>query len=203
MTTMTGALTLGGVPTLANLIGVTGSDSLLRTINTDMNNNDFFGGINDLLAGARAKFVENIVRPIQMIGDTVRHITGMLDYDEKFIPITDADLLLKIPACMHDCILQYAPVKKLFDEGRIFGFGHSYVPDGDPFGRLIKNGTVEDVLEAIDDNGDVEFEYEFSSLDPDLSFAELESIEESRKYIDWVLENTDIDFTDPVPNVRG
>jgi len=149
-------------------------------------------------------FVTNVVQPLRNIGMSLKRITGMLDYDEKYIPLTDADMLTKIPICMQDCIMQYAPVKKLFDQGRIFGFGYEYVPEEDPYGRLIKNGTIDNVLEAIDKDGMVEFEWEFCSLDPDLSYEEIDSIEQSRKYIDWVLENTDIDFTDHViGNSRG
>ena len=201
---MTGALTLGGVPTLASLIGTSGEAPLLRSINMDMNNNDFFGGVNDLMARSRDAFVTNIVRPIQMIGNSIKNMTNFFDYDEKYIPITSEDLLTKIPVCMQDSILRYEPVRKLFDSGRIFGFGHTAIVDGDPYGRLISNGFVEDVFEAMDDKCEFEFKYEWHSTDPDLSEEEIESIDETRRYLDWVLRNTDIDFTDPVPgNSRG
>ena len=195
-------LTLNAVPDVGDLFGSSGSDSLLRQINEGMQGSNFFGGTTDYLAKARSVFVENIIQPIRDIGNTLRNIINITEYDDRIISITEEDMLKCIPTSMHMPILTYAPVKKLFDEGRIFGFGYDYVPEEDTYGRLINNGTVEHVLDVISDEGEITFNYEFKGSDPDLSFDELQSIRETREFIDWILDNTDYDPTD-YSNRRG
>lgn len=199
---MNGALTFNAVPTLASLVGTVGTTNLLSTINTELNNSDFFGSINDLMSRARESFVTNIIQPIRAVGNTVKNLVNIVDYDERYIPITNEELMQRVPACMFEPILFYKPIRKMFNEGRIFGFGYEYVPTEDCYERLINNGNVEDVRAAMDKEQFVEFKYEFQSDDPDLTFDELESIRETREYIDWVLEHTDYDPTD-YPNTRG
>lgn len=195
-------MSLGGVPSLGMLTGVHGSESLLKTINSDMNNSNFFGSIDDIMAKGREMFIQNVIQPIRAIGNTVRNLVGMLDYDEKIIPINSEELLGKIPACMHDPIMRFAPVRKLFDQGRIFGFGWDHIPEEDIYARIINNGYVPDIAEAVDKNGEFEFKYEWHSTDPVLSFEEIESIEETRNYLEKFLEETDFDPTD-YPNFKG
>lgn len=195
-------IALNAIPTMGQLVGTIGSEPMIRDINDEMHNSNFFNNIGDILSKGRQFFIENITQPIRMIGNTIKDIVGRFDVDEQYITISSEKDLRSIPSCMQLPILQFDPVRKLFDSGRIFGFGHSFIPEGDPYGRLIKNGTVDDVLEAVDDDGYITFKYEFNSTDPELSFDELESIEESRLYIEKYLEERDIDFTDPVPNTK-
>lgn len=195
-------LTLNAVPNIGDLFGSSGSDALLRQINNEMQGSNFFGGTTDYLAKARSMFVENIIQPIRDIGNTLRNIINITEYDDRVIAITEEEMLKCIPTSMHMPILTYAPMKKLFDEGRIFGFGYEYVPEEDVYGRLISNGTVEHVLDNISDEGEIIFNYEFRGDDPELSFDELQSIRETREFIDWILENTDYDPTD-YDNRRG
>ena len=196
-------ITLGGMAGLGSLVGTIGNDSLLRSINDELHNSDFFNSVGDMLSKGREMFVNNIVRPIQLIGDAVKNIVGRFEVDERFVAVTSEDLLRKVPTCMQECFLQYAPIRKLFDEGRIFGFGWTAVPEGDAYGRLINNGTVNNVLEAMDENDEVDFEWTFKSTDPNLSYEELEDIEETRRYIEKLLAETEIDPTDPFLNDRG
>ena len=199
---MSVALSLGGIPTLAALTGSSaGSASLLQTINNELNSG-FFGGMNDILSRGREFFIQNVTQPVRETFNTLKNAIGVMARDESYIPLRTEEDLQYIPTVMYDPILRYKPIKKLFDEGRIFGFGWDYVPDDDIYGRLINNGTVNNVQEAMDDEGYFELKYHFESTDPDLSFEELESIEESRRYLDKILAETTLDPTD-YPNDRG
>lgn len=197
-----GVIQCNGIPSLGNLIGTSGSDNLLKTINNEMRNSDFFGSINDIMQTGRQMFVANFVEPIRSIGNTIKNVIGMTNREDEYISITSSDMLRSIPTCMHLPILMYKPVRKLFDDGRIFGFGHQTIPDEDPYGRLIKNGTIDDLAEAMDDNGIVEFSYEFKSTDPDLTFDQLESIRETREFLEEFLRTNDEDPTD-YPNTKA
>lgn len=193
---------LGANPSLSSIIGSVGTDSLLKTINTELNNSNFFGSIDDIISKGRTMFIENHIRPIQTIGNTLKNVVDMMEYDDTYRDITCEEDLKSIPSCMHDSILRYKPVKKLFDQSRIFGFGWDYVPEEDCYGRLINNGTVEDVREAMNGKGEYELTYHFESTDPDLSFEELESIRVTREYIQKVLDTTNFDPTD-YPNNKA
>jgi hypothetical protein len=199
---MTGAIVMGVTPSLGSLVGSAGTDSLLQQINRDLGGSNFFGSVNDIISQGRSMFITNVVQPFKAIGNTFKNLVGLMDQDETFISIQSEEQLKSIPMCMHDSIMRYAPVKKLFDQGRIFGFGWDYVPEDDIYDRLIENGHVKNIQEAMDEEGYVEFKYHFVSTDPDLSFDDLENIRESREYIDHILNETDLDPTD-YPNSRG
>jgi hypothetical protein len=189
-------LNIGFMPSLGQLSGTVGADSLISQINAELGNSSFFGSIDDIINKGREMFISNRIEPYRIIGNTIKNIVGVFQNEDKIIPITDEDRLRAIPSSMHLPILQYAPIRKLFDEGRIFGFGHTLIPNGDVYGRLIRNGWIPDVLEVISDSGEFDVEWCFKSTDPDLSDEELSSIRKTREYLDYILENTQGDPTD-------
>lgn len=189
-------LHLSATPGISSFIGTMGTDALLSEINGRLKNSNFFGSIDDIMSKGRELFIKNHTAPIRQAYYTVRNTVGMFVREDEYRAIECEKDLEAIPSCMHDCIMRYKPIKKLFDQSRIFGFGWDYVPEEDCYGRLLSNGNVEDVLEAMDDQGEFELVYEYKSTDPDLSDEELEAIQATRNYIDWVLENTQYDPTD-------
>lgn len=195
-------ISMSGIPSLGMLSGTIGTDSLISQINMELGNSDFFGSINDIVNKGRELFIRNRIEPFRIIGNTIKNIVGVFSNEDVIIPITDEDRLRAIPSAMHLPILQYAPIRKLFLQGRAFGFGHNAIPVGDPYSRLIKNGWVPDALEAMNKDDEIEVNWGFCSTDPELSEEELDHIRKTRDYLDWVLENTDGDPTD-WPNSRG
>jgi len=195
-------LTFGVVPTAGSLFGTLAPMELLSQINMDLSNSGFFNSIDDRLSECRQAFITNVVEPVRTIGNTALNIIGSVLGGNRIIPITEEDMLRTIPTCMHMPILQYAPMKKLFDQGRIFGFGYDFVPEEDPYGRLINNGTCEDVLASLDENDEITLTWEWRSDDPDLSFEEIDAIEETRNFIDRFLAESNMDPTD-YGNLRG
>lgn len=195
------AISLNVCPGLSSFIGSAGTDALLADINKDLSNNQFFGSIDDIMSVGRQMFITNNIEPIRASENSIKNLVGMFEYNDVYRDITTEEDLQHIPACMHDSILRYKPVKKLFDEARIFGFGWDHVPEEDCYGRLIQNGFVEDVEAVMNTKGEFDLEYSFKSDDPELSFEELECIRVTREYIDYILNETDIDPTD-APNLR-
>lgn len=191
---------VGAVPTLGAIAGTIGTNELLDRINKDLNSG-FFSSIDDIFAKGREMFINNRIIPIRQIGNTIKNAIGIGNNNDVMIPITSEDRLKSIPTCMHLPILTYKPIRKLFNEGRIFGFGYEYIPEEDVYGRLIDNGKIDDLAEAMDDDGYVKFSWEFYGDDPELTYEQQEIIEESRAYIDKVLKETDFDPTD-YPNIR-
>ncbi len=196
-------ISLNMCPSLGGLVGTSLSRDHLQQLNSELGNSNYFGSINDILKDSRDIFVKNIIAPIRNLGNTIKNAINGVISTNSYIPITSEDQLSDIPSCMHMPILQYAPIRKLFDQGRIFGFGYEFIPTHDTYGRLINNGRVEDVASAMDKDGAVEFSWEWRSDDPDLTFEDMDSIEETRDYIDHILDNTNIDPTDYLGEPRG
>ncbi len=196
-------LEFGSIPSYAALTGtMVGSDSFLSKINADLDRSNFFGSVRDSMYQCQQAFVQNWVQPIKSTVITAMNLIGIVNKEDTFIIIDREELLGGIPLCMHDPIMRYEPVRKLFEDGRIFGFGWDYVPEDDIYKRLIDNGNCDDVAEAMNDDSEFSLRYEFLSTDPDLDFDQLEAIRETREYIDQVLERTNLDPTD-YPNDRG
>ena len=190
------------VPTLGSLIGACGSDDLLSQINSELGGSNFFNTVDDILSKGRQMFVNNFVEPIRQLGKTIKNqITGFSVAD-KFVSLETEEQFRFVPTCMFEPILAYQPVKELFDQGRIFGFGYECAPQENLYLRLINNGMVEDIAESMDEEGWVDFEYHFKSTDPDLDVEELDCIQDTYNYLDKMLRDTDFDPTD-YPNTRG
>ena len=194
--------TVMGTPSLGSLFGTVGSDNLIKQINQDLGQSCYFGSVDDILSKGRQMFVDNIIIPIRSIGNSIKDVIGIVEEENGYIPITDMDRLRAVPQLMHMPILLHPPVAKLFNDGRIFGWGYEHIPTEDYFGRLINNGSVEDVLSAMDDQGEFELTWEFRCTDPELEFEDMEAIIETRNYIDSIME-LGIDFTDPLVDENG
>ncbi len=196
-------LSCSAVPGLGSLIGSVGTDSMLQTINDEMANSGYFGSSTDMFNQYRQNFIQAIVEPFRMIGNTIKDVVGKFDYDDRYMIIDSEEKLEQIPMCMQLPILQYEPVRKLFDEGRIFGFGYENIPEGDAYGRLINNGYVADVAEVMNAKGEFTLSYHFESDDPELTFDEQDAIRETREWLDRFMRESDRDFTDPLGNSIG
>ena len=194
---------LNASPTLGLMVGTSATSSLIAQINSEMGGGSFFSEIGDVLNKKRQMFIDNKIKPIrEMARNIIKKKLKDFSVADKIVIIDDEKKLEAIPTCMHEPILAYAPIKELFNEGRIYGFGFEEAPEEDMYGRLINNGRIEDVGAAMNKKGEVTFKYEWTSLDPDLDIDELDCIEETRNWLDKFLSSSQIDPTD-YPNLKG
>lgn len=94
---------------------------------------------------------------------------------------------------MHLPILWHKPVREAVIRGEMEGFegiDASVLGEDDPFERLINNGTGE-----ISEDGTFELNWRFETDDPELSYRDLDVIEEMRLFIDQELIVNGIDPT--------
>ena len=193
------------MPSPGALLGTRGSQSVMEHINAGLQGSAFIGSIYDKFASTRNHFIENIVKPIRDASAAISNtITSMMNPD-VIRPLTKVEDLSYIPPSMYLPIVMYEPVKALLQEGRISGFGFEYehLPKEDVYGRLINNGTINDVLRAPkDEDGIIYSESLYVSTDPNLSDDELTSIEDTRSFLFRLLGETNVDPTDP-DNERG
>ncbi len=196
-------LNLNCMPNIGAAIGSSLSGSYLDQLNDNLGGSMYFDNVDDLLFKGRQMFYDNIVKPVKDSISTIKNMISTSIAVGGYIPIDKEELLDKIPVTMHMSILQYAPVRKLFDEGRIFGFGYDEIPLGDPYHRLcVTNGRNEDILDEMDKDGYLSTYFEYHGDDPELEWEEMDSVVATREYLDTLLNDTDIDPTD-YPSTRA
>lgn len=126
----------------------------------------------------------------------ISNMNNVLSSNERYIPLTCEDHLRCVPIEQQLSILQYAPIRKLFDQGRISGYGYREIPIGDPYEHLISNGAVHDADSKVDSDGYIEFVNIHHDDDPDITFEETDAIESTRQFLDQYLEESNNDPTD-------
>jgi len=188
-------------PSVGSLLGSSGNQSLIDSINSSLGSTDFFGSIRDIYADIRHVFIDNIVAPIKATAAMIHDAVTTLINPDVIRPLVTVEDFHHIPPSMHLPILLFEPVQQLFQQGRISGFGYNpayFEGCEDAYGRLINNGTVVDVLANVDAEGNVPLEYEFRSSDPEFTDNELTALEETRMFIQQLLETSKLDPTDIV-----
>lgn len=192
------SISLNALPTPGALLGTQGTRDIIDRINSSMNmGQEFFGSVNDLFQKGRSVFMQSTIEPIRNITYNLTQTANKILKNDVIIPLKKEKDFTFVPPCMQEPIIMYEPVRKLFEQGRVSGFGFDpdNLPEEDVWGRLINNGVVESVFESMDDDGRVELNYTWYVSDPDPSFEELDYVETTRHAIDKMLANTDFDPT--------
>lgn len=188
------------------LLGTTGSQAIIDSINNSLGSTKFFGTVKDSYREIGNYFINNIVKPINYATMAIANSVNTLLHPDVIKPITQESDLLSIPPCMYEPIVMFQPVRTLLEEGRIFGFGYEpdNLPKEDVWGRLIQNGTCEDIKEALatSEDGCVELDYEWYSTDPEHTVDDIDAVEQTRNFILKMMQTTNYDPTD-YPEVRG
>lgn len=194
----------GAMPSASALLGTAAGSEILNEINSRIGAT-FIGTRYSEVDNA---FMRNVVLPTRQAVANAQHIAAVLTNPDVIVPLDEIEKFKEIPTSMYLPIVLYAPVRALLERGRIEGFGIDPMllprEDPDPYGRLISNCRVNDVLTAIqqDPESAIEFVGSWSSADPDLSFTDMENIEVTRSTIDRILALTEFDPTN-IDAVRG
>ncbi len=189
-----------GVPNYGAFLGTAASAELISVIN-EQAGSTFFG---THCPDTTAAFMQSIILPIQLAAEQIKTNTEVLLNPDIIRPLIQYDDFRYIPGQMQLPILLYAPVRDLYDRGRIEGFGyhHDTLPQEDVYAHILASGRVEDVGEAMDSDGMVLFHWEMSSDDPHLDEEQKAAIRDTREVIDRMLYETSYDPTS-WPNERG
>lgn len=182
------------MPSLGMLIGSRASSDVFDSVNS-FGHKSFFGSDFDHIS---QEFFNRHVRPMDQLTIEISNTVNMILNPDQFRILDTMEALQSTPPCMEMSILLYEPVRKLFEQGRVEGYGYNpdTLPDEDVYGRLIDNFTCEDVAEASDEEGYYTLTGTLYSTDPDLDDDSLYAIRRSREYIlNKVLAQTDRDPT--------
>ena len=186
-------MSLSVIPTPGMLMGTVVDQSILGQLNSSFVPDGI--PLSQQFTQMRDRFVERFIQPFRDTYDILKHKI-ILDDADVIKVIDSMEAIYRTPPAMYLPILTYKPVRDLFNAGRIDGYGMEFVPEDDPYGRLIDNGSIE-LLIGMAETGEVEFVYEWTNNDPDLDLDEIEMIENTREYIDRFLKETVLDPTNP------
>lgn len=169
------------LPSLGALIGSRVSSEVFGNINAH-SHKSFFGSDFDQ---RRQEFFDRHVRRMDDISIDIARTVNLVVNPDQFRILNSFEDFQAIPPCMQLPIIMFEPVRRAFLEGRIegFGFDPENLPKEDVYGRLIDNFTCEDVLAAMDENGEYEVTGVMSTDDPEVSSDELYAIRKTREYI--------------------
>lgn len=177
---------LQSMPTLGALVGTVTSAPIIENFNKQWGNDQavIFGQTGDPFRDQYKNLtavLNNIIIPTQdrVIALEQEAITPRLK------AITSEDDLRNISDNMKPVIIMFEPVRKLFEEDRIYGFGYDKknLPDEDVYGRLLNNNTAEFNSKHVPEWVLAEWQL----TDPDVSQEELDAIAESREFVaKWI-----------------
>lgn len=160
---------------------------------------DRYRAFTDLVSSRQAATIRAVEKTVQSI--TCPNMFQIID---------SQDALEHVPPCMYIPLLTFEPMRKLFEDGRIQGWGVKLdeLPEEDVCGRMINDGRFDSANEEWRKDPNSGVKYIVKTGDPDYTREQLDMIETSRGWLDTWLEEQlgpggdELDPTD-LPNQMG
>lgn len=185
---------------LGALLGTSGSQQLLQTINNKYGGGSFFGSMEDPFRSGYSAFMNTIVQPLRAVQKAVASTAKALFSKDKYRAIDSRKELEKgIPPCMQLGIIYYPPIRKMLESESIDGFGFKpeELREDDPYQPLLDNGYKEFSSDTLKD-GKLELNWYEYTDSPELEDDEIKALRKTREYIDRFIvddETQCFDFT--------
>jgi hypothetical protein len=202
---------LTSIPSLGSLFGTSASPELINQINASLPTQGVFGTALDPFKVHYENFKQQIINPILATHEQIQSLKTMTTevQEDKIVSIYNVDQLeFQCPKAMHMPILLHTPIRQLYEQGKISGWGYdisslsnidSKEIAPDIYGEMLKSCVAD--MDYEKDQGLVGYSY-WDSTYPDLTLDELEDIQETREFLDDLLEYSDIDPTDPSNKIK-
>lgn len=186
---------------LGALLGTSGTQDLISSINQRCGSGSFFGSMDDPFRAGYRAFMNTIVEPIRQVQHTLANTAKALFHKDVYRPIDSRKELEKgIPPCMQLGIIYYPPIRKMLEEESIDGFGidPKTLRDDDPYQPVLESGYKELHSTVTGKNGEFEIVWHEHTDSPELDDKEIDALRRTRDYIDRFIvddETQCFDFT--------
>lgn len=193
---------------LGALLGTSGHQNLIDSINARCGGSSFFGSMNDPFRNNFQSFMTTVIQPIREVQQQLAVTNMALTRADEYRPIESVEDLEKgIPPAMHLGIVYYSPIRKMLEDERIDGFGINprTLMDEDPFESVLNSGRVEIHSSLLGKNGEYEVNFTEKTTDPIMSETDMDALRRTREFIDQFMQNEDTkacDFTN-FPNLHA
>lgn len=192
---------------LGAILGTTGSQDLINSINERCGGGSFFNTEADPMREGFQMFMSQVVEPIRQVGITLKNVANKLFRKDEIRPLTCEEDLKWIPPSMHLPIVYFKPVRQMLEEERIDGFGidPSTLNEEDPYEDMCKSGVAIIHTSTLRDDGSYDMVFYESTVDPELSFEEIEAIRDTREYLEEFINDPRTEHYDPTnyPAIHG
>ena len=196
------------VPSLSSLsryddyrnIGVDNS-RLISNLNSMFGDNSYFGSEYDRYSSSFTKTI-NYFNTRSMIAERDLKISlGAISEINAFRTCNTEESLRNLPPCMVEPITFSTRICDLYSQNRIQGWAdytaEEIKENKKKWHRLLnQNGINRYDPRTSSKDKESTFRIVTKSGDPELTFEERDDIEATREYVEWIMENTDIDPTD-------
>lgn len=181
-------------PSLGSLLGTSATSDVLSYLNNQYGNHNgvIFGQAGDPLADRFNNLMTLVQTQLVDTNRMVQQTTLAVSNPLQIQAITSEEQLYNTPVSMQLPILMYQPIRELFEQDRIYGYGFckENLPQEDVFGRLIDNGKVTLNKNFYADGKIPDYMVEeWVTTDPNLTFDELDAIEETREWVEKYLRD--------------
>lgn len=190
----------GTTPTLGTLMGTGGGATILQNLSSQVGKTYFGTHFDDV----NNKFMNLIVKPMEQVKLKLEANINALVKPDMFRPLVTIDDLASVPDCMKIPLLEHPMMRRLHQDGRINAWGilPEDVPEDGTHYRWTYNNRCEDILASMDDDGMVSFTETTWSDDPEMSYEQQRDLYESYRFMENLVETSDVDPTAP-SQVRG
>lgn len=190
-------------------MGTSASAEVLQEINSRYGST-FFG---ERFAPSRSAFMQNCVQPLYQGIQQLAHVAESIVGLDAIVPLRDIQAFTNVPNAMRIPILCHPGVQELLASGRIDGWGYlpedlpqwhadDARPGANPYQRLMDNGYVPGLIDAIDEDGNFTVRARINVDDPYLTLDDKESLRITYRIVDQILAETNLDPTS-IANMRG
>ncbi len=197
-------ITLSSLPTCGALLGTTGNRDILDMMNErDAGSGIVFGSDNDPYADEFRQFNTQFVDAARRTMFELEEASAVVSAPTEYIEIKSEDDFANVTPSMYLPLLTHAPIRKLFKEHKIAGWGvdEKLVPDNDPYKNPLHWGLVE----SLPEGGFPEYvDWTWCSEDAHIEWEHLDKVRESRRFLaDYVAEQLKGDLNDPTDFDNG
>lgn len=183
------------MPTAGAILGTAGSPALLSMFNSEHGGKVSFGTPIDPYLDKFQNFLNYAIKPLEQTYSAIQDVAGIIssaiqnfkqasnDTEPRLIPITTEREFRDIPENMWIPILTAPPVRQLFEDGRLYGWGLTpeMLPREDVYGRLCSNGRADAFEVGVDE--DIVLKWRWEGDDPDVAKEDLGAIRDTREFI--------------------
>lgn len=192
-------------PDAGMLFGNRGNQAIVDSINSRWSATGvIFGSESDPFANRFADFNRAFINVARDTVDLLNETYSFIMDRNIIVPINTHKSLMAVPVCMQRNILTYEPIRAMFNNDLIHGWGVNpdSLPDEDVVGRMLNIGYMgpDPITGIVPD----EAVWIWKSTDPSYSREELEDLAEARGYIDtYIAEQLETDggLLDPTSNL--
>lgn len=198
-------ITVSSMPDIGHLLGTSGKREVFDAVNANnASTGIIFGSGNDPFANQFQQFRRSFVNVARDTMRVLDETMAMSRNEDTITNINSEETLLTVPVCMYVPILCHDPIRKMYKDESIYGWGvdEDLVPDNDIYKDTLNFGLIE--TDPVSNEWPSTYDWKWSSDDPIIADEDKDMIIDSRQYVtNFISEQLQSDLQDPTGYIDG